>query len=364
MLFSLFLIGIIFSILTEGTFYSARNISMLARQTTIVGILAIGMLFVIVAGQIDLSVGSIVGLCGTIAAALQVWNNWGTIPTIIVTIFFGMLCGIWNGYWVSYRKVPSFIVTLAGLLIFKGVNLGISKGKSIAPLKRNFSALGQSYTPATIGWILSAFAVFAVILLFINRRNSKIKYNFEVKPLYIDILKIVLISGVILLAVGVLNNYQGIPIPVLIMLFIAIIFAFIAKNTVFGRSVYSIGGNEEASALAGINTKRITLLVFIISSGLAAISGILLSARLDAATPAAGTSMELDAIAACVIGGASFTGGIGRIPGVIIGALVMASLDNGMSLINLENYWQLIVKGIILILAVWVDTMSKNESTV
>jgi len=364
MLISLFLIWVIFSILTKGILYSARNISMLARQTTIVAILSIGMMFVIVAGQIDLSVGSIVGFCGTIAAVLQVWNNWGTMPTIIVTIIVGIICGIWNGYWVAYRKVPAFIVTLGGLLIFRGANFGISKGMSIAPLKTSFSALGQSYMSIKIGWILVVCAIVVVIISMINRRRSKIKYNFDIIPLYIDILNTVLISGGIILIVVTLNNYQGIPFPVLIMLAIATIFTFIANKTVFGRNIYSTGGNLEASALSGINTKKVTMFTFIISSGLAAIAGILLAARLDAATPAAGSSMELDAIAACVIGGTSFSGGAGKIPGVIIGALVMASLDNGMSLINLESYWQLIVKGLILIVAVWVDTMSKRETSV
>ena len=360
MLLSLLVICIVFGILTDGIFFYARNISLLARQTTIVGVLAIGMMFVIVAGHIDLSVGSVLGFCGTLAGVLQVWVHWPTIPTIIVVILVGMVCGVWHGYWVAYRKVPAFIITLGGLLVFKGAKFGLSKSMSIAPMNPSFSMLGQSYIPGVIGWILAACAIVAVILAISKKRKSKIKYNFTVDPFAIDALKTVAISLLLVGAVFYLNKYRGIPVPVLIMVVLALIFTFVANSTIFGRSVYAIGGNLEASSLSGIRTKLTTLYVFIISSGLAAVAGMILTARLDAATPSAGDAMELDAIAACIIGGTSMSGGVGKVSGVIIGALVMASLDNGMSLINLENYWQFVVKGLVLTFAVWADTMSKR----
>ncbi len=362
MLLSLLVICIVFGILTEGIFFYARNISLLARQTTIVGVLAIGMMFVIVAGHIDLSVGSVMGFCGTLAGVLQVWLHWPTIPTIIVVILAGMLCGVWHGYWVAYRKVPAFIITLGGLLIFKGAKFGLSNSMSIAPMNPSFSMLGQSYIPAVIGWTLAACAVAGYIFSVVSKRKSKIKYNFKTNPFAVDALKAIGISMLILGAVYYLNQYRGIPVPVLIMVVLALIFAFVANSTVFGRCIYAVGGNLEASSLSGIKTKLTTMYIFIISSGLAAVAGIILTARLDAATPSAGDTMELDAIAACIIGGTSMTGGIGRVSGVIIGALVMASLDNGMSLINLENYWQFVVKGLVLTFAVWADTMSKRSA--
>lgn len=362
MLLSLLVICIVFGILTDGIFFYARNIALLARQTTIVGVLAIGMMFVIVAGHIDLSVGSVLGFCGTLAGVLQVWFHWPTIPTIIVTILVGMVCGVWHGYWVAYRKVPAFIITLGGLLVFRGAKFGLSKSMSIAPMNPSFSMLGQSFIPAAIGWILAACAIVAVIFAISKKRKSKIKYNFEVDPFVVDALKTIAISLSLVGAVFYLNQYRGIPVPVLIMVVLALIFTFVANSTVFGRSVYAIGGNLEASSLSGIRTKLNTMYIFIISSGLAAVAGMILTARLDAATPSAGDAMELDAIAACIIGGTSMSGGIGNIPGVIIGALVMASLDNGMSLINLENYWQFVVKGLVLTFAVWADTVSKRVS--
>jgi len=361
MILSLIVIGIVFSILTKGIFITPRNLSMLGRQTTVTGILAIGMMFVIVAGHIDLSVGSLLGFCGTLAAVLQVWKGWNTTATIAVVLIVGMLAGIWQGFWVSYRKVPAFIVTLGGLLIFRGMKLGLSKSASIAPMKPSFSFFGQAYLPAALGWALCIASIIIISIFTFNKRKSKKKYNFAVAPLYADIIKIIAISILIVITTMVLNSYQGIPMPVLILLLLAIIFSFVANKSVFGRNVYAIGGNIEAARLSGMKTRNITMLIFILSGALAAFAGIVLTARLDAATPAAGESMELDAIASCVIGGTSMMGGVGKIAGVIIGALVMSSLDNGMSLINLENFWQFIVKGLVLIFAVWADSISENK---
>jgi D-xylose transport system permease protein len=361
MILSIVVISLVFSILTKGVFLTPRNISMLARQTTVTGILAIGMMFVIVAGHIDLSVGQLLGFCGTLAAVLQVWMNWDTFPTIIVVIVVGMLLGVWQGYWVAYRRVPAFIITLGGMLIFRGMKLGLSRSASIAPMKPSFNFLGQAYLPVILGWIIAVAAIILTALSVMNKRRSKKKYNFAMLPLYVDILKILAISAIIIISIAVLNSYQGLSVPVLILLLLAIVFNFVANKSVYGRSVYAIGGNAEAAKLSGIKTKKITMIIFIIAGALSALAGIVLTARLDASTAAAGDAMEMDAIAACVIGGASLAGGIGKIPGVVIGALVMASLDNGMSLMNLENFWQFIVKGMVLILAVWADTATKAK---
>lgn len=355
-------IWVILTILTKGKFLTPRNLAMLARQTAGVSILGLGMVLVIVAGHIDLSVGSVLGFCGAIAAILQVWYKWHTIPTILVTMALGILIGLWQGYWVAYKKVPAFIVTLGGAMIFRGMLLGVTKAVSISPMSESFKAIGQAYLSPSVGWFFTVSAIIINIYFVLKNRKSRMKYGFEVPSVSVTILKDLLVCALIVIFTVVMNGYQGIPIPVIILLVLTIIFEFIATKTKFGRSIYAIGGNIEASKLSGINIEKVTLFVFILMGWLCSIAGIILTARLNAATSNAGNMAELDTIAACVIGGTSLIGGIGSIPGAIIGALVMASLDNGMSLMNTENFWQYIIKGLILIVAVWVDISSKKKA--
>lgn len=360
MIIALIGISIVFTALTRGIFVAPRNLSMLARQTTVVGVLAIGMMFVIVATHIDLSVGALVGLTGTIAAVLQVWYHMPTVISILIVLAVGILAGMAQGYWVAYRGVPAFIITLGGMLIFKGIKLGISKGASIAPMSDSFKAISQSYIPPTVSWIIGIVAIGLVIFTTLRSRKSKVKYGFAVNPMKQEIFIVTAYAVLILVAVGVLNGYKGIPTALMILIGFVLIFSFMGNNTTFGRSIYSVGGNIEAARLSGIKTEKVTLLIFAISGALASMAGVILTARLNSATAASGDGLELDAIAACVIGGTSMSGGKGKIPGVVIGALIMAALDNGMSLINLENFWQFIVKGVVLVLAVWMDTASKK----
>lgn len=361
MIISLIVMSIVFSMLTKGIFLSPRNISMLARQTTVVGVLSIGMMFVIVATHIDLSVGALVGLTGTIAAVLQVWFHFGTFPTIVVVLIVGIICGMAQGYWVAYRGVPAFIITLGGMLIFTGIKLGISKGASIAPMSDSYKAISQSYIPPIASWSIALIAIIAIVFTAMQKRKSKLKYNFAVNKMSMEILKIVGTSGLVVLGVYMLNGYKGIPTALMILIGFVLIFSFMGNNTTFGRSIYSIGGNVEAARLSGIKTEKVILLIFAISGALASMAGVILTARLNSATSASGDGLELDAIAACVIGGTSMAGGKGKIPGVVIGALIMSALDNGMSLVNLENFWQFIVKGLVLVIAVWIDTASKKK---
>jgi D-xylose transport system permease protein len=353
-------IWLLFSFLHDS-FLTPRNLSNLFLQMSVTSILAIGMVLIIVAGQIDLSVGSLVGLTGGVAAILNVWYDWGTIPVIITTIALGALIGFWQGWWVAYRAVPAFIVTLGGMLIFRGILLGISGSVTISPLSPGLRLLGTSYVPNSIGLIFAILGIAVSIYLMFNKRASRKKYGFDLTPMPLDLSKIVLYAVLILGFVFLMNSYKGIPVPFIIVIFLALIFTFIAKNSVFGRQVYAIGGNAEAARLSGINTKRRILLVFVLGNSLAAIAGLILTARLNAATSGAGEMYELDAIAAAVIGGTSLMGGAGTISGAVIGALVMASLDNGMSIMNLDSYWQFIVKGSILMLAVWVDIYSRQK---
>lgn len=360
LIIALVLIAVIFSIFTGGEFLSSRNISNLFTQMSVIAVLAIGMTLIIVAGHIDLSVGSLVGLLGGIAAILQVWHGWGTIPVIIVTVIAGALLGLWQGWWVAYRAVPAFIVTLGGMLVFRGILIGISKGQTVAPMNESFKQIGNSYLPYVIGYILAVISIALLIYGTYRNRFKRKQLGLVIPAGIIDYGKVSLYSFFILLATYMLNRYLGIPVPIFIVIVLAAIFIFISNKTAFGRYVYAIGGNQEAAALSGINIKWNTLWVFITMGALAGIGGILLTSRLNAATVSAGDMYELDAIAACVIGGTSLMGGKGRITGALIGALIMASIDNGMSIMNIEAFWQYIVKGLILILAVWVDISSKK----
>ncbi|MDP5276294.1 sugar ABC transporter permease [Chengkuizengella axinellae] len=361
MIAALVLIWILFTFLSGGSFIEPRNLSNLFNQMSVTSVLAVGMVLIIVAGHIDLSVGSLVGLTGGVAAILNSTYDWNAIVVFAVTIAFGALVGLWQGWWVAYRAVPAFIVTLGGMLIFRGVLLGISDSRTISGLSDGFKTVGTGYVPQEWGIVVGVLAVVVFTLLLVLKRVSRKKFGFDIEPMVLSLLKIVLVSIIVFTFVLAMNDYKGIPIPIFVVIFLAIIFTFIAKNTVYGRQIYAIGGNPEAARLSGINIKRRTLMLFVLGNTLAAIAGILLTARVGSATVNAGTMYELDAIAAAVIGGTSLLGGAGTISGAIIGALVMASLDNGMSLMSVETFWQYIVKGGILILAVWMDIYSRQR---
>ncbi|MBD1373531.1 sugar ABC transporter permease [Hazenella sp. IB182357] len=361
MITAIIVIWTLFAIL-DPNFLTIRNLSNLLVQMSVTSILAIGMVLIIVTGNIDLSVGSLVGLTGGIAAILQVWYGWHTIPVILLTLLIGAMIGFIQGWWIAYRAVPAFIVTLGGMLIFRGVLTGITKSQTIAPLDESFKLIGQGYLIPIFGYFIAALASILILLIMIKRRKNRIRYAFTSTSQSMTYLIWFLICISIFAFVFFINQYQGVPIPFMAVIFLACIFTFIAKKTVFGRQVYAIGGNPEAAFLSGIPIKKRILTVFILGNTLAAIAGLILTARVNAATVSAGTMYELDAIAACVIGGTSLMGGVGTITGAIIGALVMASLDNGMSLMNIDSFWQLIVKGSILILAVWFDIYSQRKT--
>ena len=361
MLIALVVIAVFFYFSTDGAYLAPRNLSNLIRQVAITGILAIGMVFVIVSAEIDLSVGSMMGLLGGLAAVFDVWMGWPLPLTIVVTILAGFLLGLWNGWWVAYQKVPSFIVTLAGMLAFRGILVGMTEGTTIAPTSGDLNQIAQSYLPNSVGWALGALVAISVIwLTFARRRNLK-KHHLEVPPKAIDFTKLAFFVGICFIGIGILNGYRGIPTPVMIMIVLVAIFTFVALKTTFGRRIYAIGGNIEATRLSGVNVERTKLMIFAINGMLVAVAGLILTSRLGAGSPAAGEYAELDAIAACVIGGASLAGGVGTVFGAVIGALIMASLDNGMSMMDVPAFWQYIVKGLILLLAVWIDAATKKS---
>ncbi|ASS91831.1 sugar ABC transporter permease [Aeribacillus pallidus] len=354
-------IWLFFGILND-TFLTARNLSNLFTQMSVTSILAIGMVLVIVAGHIDLSVGSIVGLTGGIAAIFSNWMGMPTIVVIVVTLVAGAIVGLLQGWLVAYQAIPAFIVTLGGMMAFRGILMGITKSTTIPIFDANFIGLGSAYFTNMFGIVLAILAVVILVILTIRKRKTRLNYGFEVMPLSLEIMKILFLSSLIVLFVITMNSYKGIPFPIIFVIGLAVIFSFIANNTTFGRHIYAIGGNSEAARLSGINIKSRTMLLFVFSGLLSAVAAIVLTARLSSATISAGQMYELDAIAACVIGGTSLMGGSGTIIGAIIGAMVMTSLDNGMSLMGLDTYWQYIVKGSILVLAVWIDIASRKKN--
>jgi len=363
MLVMLVAIGIIilfFGLMTEWSYISPRNISNLLRQTSITGILAIGMVFVIISGEIDLSVGSLMGLLGGVAAILDVWFQLPLAVTIILTIILGFVCGAWNGWWISYRKVPSFIVTLAGMLAFRGILIGITDGTTVAPTSDAMSIIGQSYLPDTFSVVTTCIGLVGYFSWQKKRNVSRSEYHLHVESTKIQIIKNGLLGIVVLFMVLLLNDYRGVPAPVLLLVLFLLLGSIIANKTQFGRRIYAIGGNIDASRLSGVNVEKTKLSIYAMNGVLVAIAGLILSSRLGAGSPSAGNIAELDAIAACVIGGTSMAGGVGTVIGAVIGAFIMASLDNGMSMMDVPTFWQYIVKGAILLLAVWMDSASKK----
>ncbi|PTB19760.1 sugar ABC transporter permease [Trinickia symbiotica] len=361
LLFAVAAIWLFFSVLTHGAFATPRNLSNLLRQMSISGMLACGMVFVIIAGEIDLSVGSLLGLAGGVAAILDVNRQWPIALTVPIALALGVLAGMFNGWLSTYRRVPSFIVGLGGMLAYRGVLLGLTGGSTIAPVSDHFVFIGQGYLPRFAGDALAVVLFVLLAILTVRQRSNRRRYELPVLPMWQDGMKIVGAGVILAVFVAVLDSYGGIPVPVLLVLALLGIFTWIATQTVFGRRIYSVGSNLEATRLSGVDTNRVKLAVFALMGLMCAIAGIVNTARLAAGSPSAGTMGELDAIAACFIGGTSMRGGSGTVYGALIGALVMASLDNGMSMLDVDAYWQMIVKGGILVLAVWIDVVSGSN---
>ncbi|MCX9155362.1 sugar ABC transporter permease [Niveibacterium sp. 24ML] len=346
----------------EGSaFLTSRNFSNLMRQMAITGMLACGMVFVIIAGEIDLSVGSLLGLLGGLAAVLDATYKVPVAGTVAIVCFAGVLVGLLNGYWVSYLRVPSFIVGLAGMLAFRGILVGITEGSTVPVESEGLIAIGQAYLPAKIGYLLALILFGLLAFIMLRTRANRAKYNLTVDPMWQDGMKLALTGALIFGFVHTLESYQGVPVPVLVVLVIAGVFSFMANSTVFGRRIYAIGSNLEATRLSGVNVQFVKMAIFGIMGLMCAFAGLTTTARLASGSPSAGNMGELDAIASCFIGGTSMRGGSGTISGALIGALIMTSLDNGMSMLGVETFWQMIVKGSILLLAVWVDVMSGSN---
>ncbi|MCP4104051.1 MAG: inner-membrane translocator [Desulfobacteraceae bacterium] len=358
-LIALVILGIIFS-LYEEAFFTPRNLTNLTRQTTIIGIISVGMTMVILIEGIDLSVGSIVGLSAIVVtllmqAGINVW-----VAIFLTLLLTGVVIGLWNGFWVAHYDVPPFIITLGMMTIARGLALTLSKGGSVPVTDPVFPLIGGNYiSETTSGIILIGILIFFFISTFRDIRQNK-KYNIEINKLDI-VFSIIIVLTSLALSFYVFISYRGIPYPVAIFAVIVFISAYVLKNTRFGRRLYAIGGNQEAARLSGINVYWSKIGVYVIIMVLSSVSGILLASRLNGASPNLGNMFELDAISAVIIGGTSFTGGVGTISGTVIGALIIGVLNNGMSLLGVPTFYQLIIKGLIIIVAVWFDVLSKKR---
>lgn len=358
MVIALVVLWIIFSALTKGVFIMPRNLSNLFRQMSTTGIISVGMTLVIICGYMDLSIGSVVGATSALVAVLVTNFKVNPVIAVLAALVFGLLIGAFEGFWTAYMKVPAFIATLGGQLIFRGATLFITSSKSIKVNNPDIIFIGQAYVPMVIGLVLAAVAIVVIILSEIRSRKNSAKYELEVVSLQKSIRKIALLSILIVAFMCVMYAYKGIPISLLILLALAILADFVLKKTKYGNSEYAVGGNAQAARLSGIDDKKVVFIAFLILGVTGAISGVVLTGRLAAGMPASGTGMELDAIAACVIGGISLSGGKGNVWGALVGALVMASIANGMSLLSLQTYTQDIINGLVLILAVFADVIS------
>lgn len=371
MIIALVAIAILFQILTDGILLRPLNITNLILQNSYILVLAIGMMLVIITGHIDLSVGSIAAFVGAISAILMVNYEMPTFLAIVISLLIGALIGAWQGFWVAYVKIPAFIVTLAGMLLFRGLTMVVLEGKSIAPYPEAFQKISSGFVPDWLGGTnmniltLVVGIVLSAILIIneVKNRKTQLKYKFDVTPTGIFVAKIVGMVALVNLFAYVLAIYEGIPNILVILVVLIVAYRFVTTKMKAGRHIYAIGGNEKAAQLSGVKTKRMTFLVFVNMGVLSALSGLLFAARLNAATPRAGNLFELDAIAACFIGGASAYGGIGTVPGAIIGGLVMGVMNNGMSILGLGIDWQQGIKGLVLLAAVAFDIYNKNKAS-
>ncbi len=377
MVIALLSIWVTLNIMTDGIFFTARNMYNLAVQSSVVGIMATGMVLVIVCRHIDLSVGSLLGFTGMVIAYLQVHvftlgAAWNWPLTILCGVALGGLVGLWQGWWIAYRGVPSFVTTLAGLLMFRGAAYLVTDGRTVAPMDKTYQILGggiDGSLGATWSWILAGMAITWMLIHTILTRRSCQKYGFKVKPLWAQMLFLALGAALVCGFVMVMNSYykprteipRGIPVPVLIMICVVVGMSLLAKITRFGRYVFAIGGNPEAAELSGIAVKKITAFVFMVMGILSGIAAVITTARLNAGANSMGTLAELNVIAAAVIGGTSLAGGQGTITGAIVGAVIMQSLDSGMVLLGISSAMRQVVIGTVLIIAVWFDVVYNKK---
>jgi len=369
MLLALVAIMAFFQIVTDGTLLRPVNITNLFLQNSYIIIMALGMLLVIVAGHIDLSVGSVVGFIGALAAVMTV--EWGMHPLAVIPVclIVGTLIGAAQGYWVAYWKIPSFIVTLAGMLVFRGATLWLLAGQSIGPFPRSFQALSTGFIPDVFGLdkpnltaiIIGILLAGTILAMALRGRARQQRHGTDDEPLVFFMAKNGLIALAIIYISYLLATFRGLPNVLITMAALIAVYAFLTENTTIGRRIYALGGNAKAARLSGINTERLTFLTFANMGLLAALAGLIFAARLNTATPKAGVAFELDVIAAVFIGGASMSGGVGKVIGAVVGAFIMGVMNNGMSILGIGIDYQQVIKGLVLLAAVIFDVYNKSK---
>ncbi|PBC01536.1 multiple monosaccharide ABC transporter permease [Mesorhizobium sp. WSM3860] len=394
LIIALIVIMLFFQYTTSGTLFKPVNLSNLVQQNSFIIVMALGMLLVIVAGYIDLSVGSVAGFIGALAAMMMVIWPLGPLsnPLVvsIICLIVGGGIGAAQGYWIAYHRIPSFIVTLAGMLIFRGICQALlGGGSSVGPLPDSFKALSSGFIPDLIGpltlipptvnaagktivgsgltlhmttIVLGLIAVLAYAYFGFRTRRKRERHGYEAEPFPLFVIKTLVGSALALFLVFQFASYRGLPVVLLVMGVLISLFVFVTKRMTIGRRIYAMGGNSKAAQLSGINTERLTLLVFINMGVLSALGGLIIAARLGQAVPAAGLGSELDVIAAVFIGGASAMGGVGQVIGAVVGGFIMGVMNNGMSIMGVNVDWQQVVKGLVLLGAVIFDVYNKNKA--
>ena len=369
LLISLVVIMVFFQVMTNGTLFQPLNLTNLILQNSYIIVMALGMLLVIVAGHIDLSVGSVSGFIGGVAAVLMVEYDMHFVPASIICLLTGALIGAAQGYWVAFYKIPSFIVTLAGMLVFKGLALAVLQGSSVGPFPADFQLLSTGFIPDPFGGetlritslVAGLLMALGLLVVKVRGRADRVKHGMDNEPKAFFILKNLVFVAMIAAFSYLLASYKGLPNVLIVMLLLMLVYDFVTSRTTLGRRIYALGGNEKAARLSGIKTERLTFYTFINMGVLAALAGLIFAARLNTATPKAGLGFELDVIAACFIGGASASGGVGKVLGAVIGAFIMGVMNNGMSIMGIGIDYQQVIKGLVLLAAVCIDVYNKNK---
>ncbi|MFD3573014.1 multiple monosaccharide ABC transporter permease [Streptomyces sp. NPDC058644] len=369
MLVALAFIVILFQIWTDGTLLLPNNVSNLIQQNGYILILAIGMMIVIIAGHIDLSVGSLVAFVGAMSAVMMVKHDMPWVLALVLSLLIGAVAGAWQGFFIAYVGIPSFIVTLAGMLLFRGLTQIVLEGQSLSPFPEGFQNIAKGFIPEmgpytqyhnptlVLGLVTVAFLLFREW----RSRKQQLAYDLDVTPTGLWAAKLVAITAAVVAFTLTLASFHGVPVVLLIMCGLLIALGYVMRNAVVGRHIYALGGNKAAAKLSGVKDKRVTFLIFVNMGVLAALAGCVYAARLNAGTPQAGLNFELEAIAASFIGGASMSGGVGTVMGAVIGGLVLGVLNNGMSLVNIGTDYQQVIKGLVLLAAVGFDVWNKRK---
>jgi len=378
MLAALVVIVAFFQVTTGGTMLRPQNVTNVFLQNGYIIVMALGMLLVIVAGHIDLSVGSVAAFTGAIAAVMMVNYKMDPVLASVAALVIGGLIGAWHGFWVAYMRIPSFIVTLSGMLLFRGLTLFMLQGQPVGPFPESFRAIASGFIPEPIGLIQDPFgpeqlrlttlilaALLCVGLVFMDlaARREQIKYGFQVGPYRQFVARSVVLTVAIMFLAYRLAAFFGLPVVLALMFVLIALYMFLTGRTVVGRRIYAVGGNAKAATLSGVKTKKMVFLTFVNMGVLAALGGIVFAARLNSATPKAGNGFELDVIAATFVGGASAYGGVGTVAGAVIGALVLGVLNIGMGLMSIGIDYQFSIKALVLLGAVFVDVRGKNKDT-